>query len=230
MSGSRYVGLYPRAWRERYGDELVRSCERERLGLRARAWTSSAAPSTPTSTRSCHRGCRCSRRSRPSALAVAHAHRPGGQPVADRLAGLPGGRPAADRRRRRGHDPGARRAVAEARRRGRPPRAARGDRRGRSATWPGSLALAAAATRVDYGPLTAVAATLAMTGTAVLGDRALSGGAHRRSACSSRPRARRRGATGLGLASLRRRLDGDRGRRSCWSIPIGRRRRGAGVA
>ena len=36
MSGSRYVGLYPRAWRERYGDELQEVLERERLGFRAR--------------------------------------------------------------------------------------------------------------------------------------------------------------------------------------------------
>jgi hypothetical protein len=36
MSGSRYVGLYPRAWRERYGDELQDVLERERLGIRAR--------------------------------------------------------------------------------------------------------------------------------------------------------------------------------------------------
>lgn len=36
MSGSRYVGLYPRAWRARYGDELLDTIERDRLGLRAR--------------------------------------------------------------------------------------------------------------------------------------------------------------------------------------------------
>ena len=36
MSGSRYVGLYPRAWRDRYGDELQEVLERERLGVGAR--------------------------------------------------------------------------------------------------------------------------------------------------------------------------------------------------
>ena len=36
MSGSRYVGLYPRAWRERYGDELQEVLERDRLGFRMR--------------------------------------------------------------------------------------------------------------------------------------------------------------------------------------------------
>ena len=36
MSGSRYVGLYPRAWRERYGEELQELLERERLGFRTR--------------------------------------------------------------------------------------------------------------------------------------------------------------------------------------------------
>jgi len=33
---NRYVGLYPRAWRERYGDELQAVIEAERIGLRAR--------------------------------------------------------------------------------------------------------------------------------------------------------------------------------------------------
>jgi hypothetical protein len=36
MNGSRYVGLYPRAWRERYGDELQEVLERDRLGFRMR--------------------------------------------------------------------------------------------------------------------------------------------------------------------------------------------------
>jgi hypothetical protein len=35
MSGSRYVGLYPRAWRERYGEELQDVLERDRLGFHA---------------------------------------------------------------------------------------------------------------------------------------------------------------------------------------------------
>ncbi len=34
MSGSRYVALYPRAWRDRYGDELRLILERDRTGLR----------------------------------------------------------------------------------------------------------------------------------------------------------------------------------------------------
>ena len=33
---ARYVGLFPRAWRERYGDELADLLENEPLGLRAR--------------------------------------------------------------------------------------------------------------------------------------------------------------------------------------------------
>jgi hypothetical protein len=33
---NRYVSLYPRAWRERYGEELQAILEAERLGLRAR--------------------------------------------------------------------------------------------------------------------------------------------------------------------------------------------------
>lgn len=36
MTASRYLGLYPRAWRERYGDELEALLEEERLGLRTR--------------------------------------------------------------------------------------------------------------------------------------------------------------------------------------------------
>ena len=36
MSASRYLGLYPRAWRERYGDELEALLEEERVGLRTR--------------------------------------------------------------------------------------------------------------------------------------------------------------------------------------------------
>lgn len=34
--GARYVGLYPRAWRERYGDELEALLEANHLGLRSR--------------------------------------------------------------------------------------------------------------------------------------------------------------------------------------------------
>jgi hypothetical protein len=36
VSGSRFVGLYPRAWRERYGDELQAVLELERVGVRTR--------------------------------------------------------------------------------------------------------------------------------------------------------------------------------------------------
>ena len=36
MSGSRYVGLYPRAWRDRYGDELQAVLEAERVDLATR--------------------------------------------------------------------------------------------------------------------------------------------------------------------------------------------------
>lgn len=36
MNGSRYVGLYPRAWRERYGDELEAVLETERVSLATR--------------------------------------------------------------------------------------------------------------------------------------------------------------------------------------------------
>jgi len=36
VSGSRYVGLYPRAWRARYGEELQAVLELERVGFRTR--------------------------------------------------------------------------------------------------------------------------------------------------------------------------------------------------
>lgn len=36
MNGARYVGLYPRSWRARYGDELQALLEPERLGFRDR--------------------------------------------------------------------------------------------------------------------------------------------------------------------------------------------------
>lgn len=167
MSGSRYVGLYPRSWRDRYGDELEEILERERLGLRTRvdllrgAIDAHLHPVVPSRLP-------VLAAVTASALAVAHALALAVQPVAtewpgyleDALPLIAGGVAAmipvllglwlklgdADGRLGRlgvivavlGH-----------------------------LAWLG--ALAAAATRLDYGPLTAVAATLAATGSAVLG-------------------------------------------------------------
>ena len=167
MSGSRYVGLYPRAWRERYGDELLDVLEQERLGLRTRldlvrgAFDARLHPFTPSRIP-------VLAAVTASALAVAHAIALAAQPVATEWPGyqeealpLIIGAVAASIPAlvgvwlKLGDADGAlgRFGVILA-------VAGHG-------IW--LLALLAAATRLAYGPITAVAATVAMTGTAMLG-------------------------------------------------------------
>lgn len=167
MSGSRYVGLYPRAWRERYGDELLEVLEQERLGLRTRLdlvrgaldarlhpFEPSRLPVLAAVTA--------------SALAVAHAIALAAQPVATEWPGyqeealpLIIGAVAASIPAligvwlKLGDVDGALGRVGVI-------LAVIGH-----AAW--LLALIAAATRLAYGPVTAVLATVAMTGTAMLG-------------------------------------------------------------
>jgi len=167
MSGSRYVGLYPRAWRERYGDELEEVLEQERLGLRTRldlvrgALDARLHPVTPSRLP-------VVAAVTASALAVAHAIALAAQPVATEWPGyqeeaLPliigavaAGIPAliglwlklGDA------DGGLGRVGVNV--------AVIGH-----AAW--LLALIAAVTRLAYGPITAVVATVAMAGTAMLG-------------------------------------------------------------
>jgi len=166
-AATRYVGLYPRAWRDRYGDELEAVLEQDGLGLKTRldlvrgavdAHLHPAAPSPLPVIAALSA----------SAFAVAHALAIAAQPVptdwpgyldealplvvASVLALIP--------------------AVIGL-------WLKLGDRDG----WMGRLgiivgivgygawllALIAAAARLTYGPLTAAAATLAMLGTAALG-------------------------------------------------------------
>jgi hypothetical protein len=167
MSGSRYVGLYPRAWRDRYGDELQEVLERERLGIRTRldlvrgaldAHLHPVAPSRLPVLAAVTA----------SALAVSHAIALAAQPVATDWPGyqeesLPViiGSVAASIPAliglwlKLGDADGAfgRLGVILA---------VLGH-----VVW--LVALAAAVTRLAYGPLTAAAATVAMAGTAVLG-------------------------------------------------------------
>ncbi len=175
MSGSRYVGLYPRAWRERYGDELLEVLEQERLGLRTRLdlvrgaldarlhpFVPSRLPVLAAVTA--------------SALAVAHAIALAAQPVATEWPGyqeealpLIIGAAAASIPAlvgvwlKLGDSDGALGRVGVI-------LAVIGH-----AAW--LIALLAAVTRLAYGPITAVAATIAMTGTAMLGV-ALAGRGH----------------------------------------------------
>jgi hypothetical protein len=167
MSGSRYVGLYPRAWRDRYGDELQEVLERERLGIRTRldlvrgaldAHLHPVAPSRLPVLAAVTA----------SALAVSHAIALAAQPVATDWPGyqeeslpLIIGSVAASIPAliglwlKLGDADGAfgRLGVILA---------VLGH-----VVW--LVALAAAVTRLAYGPLTAAAATVAMAGTAVLG-------------------------------------------------------------
>ena len=167
MQLSRYVALYPRAWRERYGEELQAILEAERLGLRIRfdllrgALDAHLHPSTPSPLP-------VAAALTASALAVAHAIALAAQPVPtdwpgyleDALPLLIGSVVAlvpvliglwlklGD-----GDGPVGRLGVVLA-------------VVGHGA-W--LVALVAALTHVAYGPLTAAAATMAMAGTAVLG-------------------------------------------------------------
>jgi hypothetical protein len=167
LSGSRYIGLYPRAWRERYGDELADLLERERLGFRMRldlvrgavdAHLHPVAPSRLPALAAVTA----------SALAVAHALALASQPAStdwpgyleDALPLIIGSVAAMIPALlglwlKLGDADGAfgRLGVILA-------------VMGHGA-W--LVALAAAAARLEYGPLTAAASTLAMTGTAVLG-------------------------------------------------------------
>ena len=167
MSGSRYVGLYPRAWRERYGDELLEVLEQERLGLRTRldlvrgALDARLHPLVPSRLP-------VLAAVTASALAVAHAIALAAQPVATEWPGyqeealpLIIGAAAASIPAlvglwlKLGDSDGVLGRVGVI-------VAVIGH-----AAW--LVALIAAATRVAYGPITAVAATGAMTGTAMLG-------------------------------------------------------------
>ena len=167
MSGSRYVGLYPRAWRDRYGDELQEVLERERLGIRTRvdlvrgALDAHLHPVVPSRIP-------VLAAVTASALAVAHAIALAAQPVQTDWPGyqeeslpLIIGSVAASIPAliglwlKLGDADGAfgRLGVLLA---------VLGH-----VVW--LVALAAAVTRLAYGPLTAAAATVAMAGTAVLG-------------------------------------------------------------
>ena len=166
-SGSRYLGLYPRAWRERYGSELEEVLEREPVGFKTRVDLVRGAIDAHLHPRS--------RSQLPvlatvtaSGLAVAHALALAAQPVATEWPGyledaLPliigsvvASVPAlVGLWLKLGDADGAlgRLGVILA-------------VIGHGA-W--LLALTAAATRLAYGPLTAAAATIAMAGTAMLG-------------------------------------------------------------
>jgi hypothetical protein len=167
VSGSRYIGLYPRAWRERYGDELLEVLEQERLGARARldlvrgALDARLHPVTPSRVP-------VLAAVTASALAVAHAIALAAQPVATEWPGyqeeaLPliigsvvASIPALiGLWLKLGDSDGALGRVGVI-------LAVMGH-----AAW--LLALIAAATRLAYGPITAVMATVAMIGTAMLG-------------------------------------------------------------
>jgi hypothetical protein len=167
MSGSRYAGLYPREWRERYGEELEAVIERERIGLRtgldllrgaldAHLHPSAPSPLPVVATVTA------------SALAVAHALALAAQPVATEWPG---------------YQEEALPLIIGAVAASIPALAGvwlkLGDADGAlgrvglivavigHAAW--LLLLIGAATRLAYGSLTAVAATVAMIGTAMLG-------------------------------------------------------------
>ena len=167
MSASRYIGLYPRAWRDRYGEELEALLEQERVGPRTRldllrgALDAHLHPAVPSRVP-------VLAAVTASALAVAHAIALATQPVATEWPGyledalpLIAGCVAASIPAliglwlKVGDADGAfgRFGVVLA-------------VVGHGA-W--LVALLAALLRVAYGPLTAVAATLAMTGMALLG-------------------------------------------------------------
>jgi hypothetical protein len=167
LSASRYLGLYPRAWRERYGDELQALLEDERVGLRTRldlvrgALDAHLHPAVPSRLP-------VAAAVTASGLAVAHAIALATQPVATDWPGylddalpLITGCVAASIPAlvglwlRLGDTDGAfgRLGVAMA-------------VLGHGA-W--VFALLGASLHLAYGPLTALAATLAMTGMALLG-------------------------------------------------------------
>jgi hypothetical protein len=167
MHVNRYVGLYPRVWRERYGEELQAVLEAERIGLRARvdlirgAMDAHLHPQLPSPLPVVAAGTA-------SAFAVAHAVALWAQPVPTDWPGY--------------LDEALPLIIASV--------VALvpvliglwlklGDRDGAIGRFGivsalvGHLAwlaaLLAALTHVSYGPLTAVAATVAMAGTAALG-------------------------------------------------------------
>lgn len=167
MSGSRYIGLYPRAWRDRYGDELEGILEQERVGLRERldlvrgALDAHLHPVVPSYLP-------VLAAVTASALAVSHALALASQPVPTDWPGylqealpLIVGSVAAiipallGLWLKLGDADGALGRLGVI-------LAVVGH-----VVW--LLVLAAAAARLAYGPLTAAAATLAMAGTAVLG-------------------------------------------------------------
>ena len=164
---ARYVGLYPRAWRERYGDELEAVLEADGLGLRTRFDLVRGALDAHLHPRT--------RSPLPvvavvsaSAFAVAHALTLAAQPVATDwpgyleealpliiasvLALIPG---VVGLWLKLGDSDGALGRIGVI-------LAVVG-----YVAW--LVALLAAATRLAYGPLTAAAATVAMAGTAALG-------------------------------------------------------------
>jgi hypothetical protein len=161
------VGLYPRAWRDRYGDELESILDEDGLGLRTRldlvrgAVDAHLHPSVPSPLP-------VVAALTASAFAVAHAFALGAQPVQTDWPGyLEDGLPLIIARvlalipvvvglwLKLGDTDGALGRIGVV-------VAVVGH-----LAW--LLALLAAATRVAYGPLTAAAATLAMAGTAALG-------------------------------------------------------------
>ena len=165
--GARYVGLFPRAWRDRYGDELEAILDEDPPGMRARldllrgaldAHLHPLAPSPIPVVAALTA----------SALAVAHAIALGTQPVPtdwpgylDEAMPLVLGSVAALLPTiigvwlKLGDADGAIGRIGIV-------LAVAGN-----VAW--LLALVAAAAHVAYGPLTAAAATLAMVGTAALG-------------------------------------------------------------
>lgn len=167
MSGSRYVGLYPRAWRDRYGEELDAILERERMGFRTRldlvrgALDAHLHPAVPSRLP-------ILAAVTASALAVAHALALAVQPVSTEWPGyledalpLIIGSVAAILPAllglwlKLGDSDGALGRLGVI-------MAVVGH-----VAW--LVALVAAATRLAYGPLTGAAAALAMAGTAMLG-------------------------------------------------------------
>ena len=167
VSAARYVRLYPRAWRERYGDELEAVLETDGLGLRSRfdllrgAMDAHLHPATPSPLP-------VVAALSASAFAVAHAIALGAEPVptdwpgyldaalpliiASVLALIP---VVVGLWLKLGDGDGALGRIGVI-------LAVIGH-----GAW--LVALLAAATRVAYGPLTAAAATVAMVGTAALG-------------------------------------------------------------
>jgi len=164
---ARYLGLYPRSWRERYGEELADLLDREALGLRTRldlvrgAVDAHLHPATPSPLP-------VLTALTASALATAHALAIASQPVATEWPGylddalpLITGSVAAmipaliGLWLKLGDDDGPLGRV--------------GVVLGVVGATAWLLALLAAAARVAYGPATAAAATVAMAGTAVLG-------------------------------------------------------------